>query len=202
MFLITASSLFTFQTSRRNPSLSSVASATSSLPTVSPFPKKSFGLPGSPLHGFRLAWLSLFFWGDSLTIISRCLSFVKHFFELFSKSFLCFPFLPPLVSDLLSISPFPPFVNAFFREKLSVFYGNITVVLGWIAQKHLFTAKKWPKQQRQCLRLRKRKVYFVKSFSSAYTGTVENDFAKSKQRQGELDVLLAVFVFDYFSCLR
>ena len=33
----------------------------------------------------------------------------------------------------------------------------------------------------------------MKSFSSAYVGTLENDFAKSKQRQGKLDVFLAVF---------
>jgi len=34
----------------------------------------------------------------------------------------------------------------------------------------------------------------VKSFSSLYDGTAENDFAKSKQLQGKLDVFLAVFV--------
>ena len=38
----------------------------------------------------------------------------------------------------------------------------------------------------------KRKVYFVKSFSSLYDGTTENDFAKSKQRRGFLDEILAV----------
>ena len=30
----------------------------------------------------------------------------------------------------------------------------------------------------------------MKSFSSAYSGTPENDFTKSKQRQGKLDVSL------------
>ena len=32
----------------------------------------------------------------------------------------------------------------------------------------------------------------MKSFSSAYRGTPKNDFAKSKQLQGKLDVSLAV----------
>ncbi len=41
----------------------------------------------------------------------------------------------------------------------------------------------------------KRKLYFVKSFSSLYGGTAENDFAKSKQPQGLLDVFLAVISF-------
>ena len=44
-------------------------------------------------------------------------------------------------------------------------------------------------------RLRKRKVYFVKSFSSLYDGTAENDFTKRKQPQGKLDVFLAVSLY-------
>ena len=38
----------------------------------------------------------------------------------------------------------------------------------------------------------KRRVYFVKSFSLAYKGTVENDFSKSKKWQGKLNVFPAI----------
>ena len=36
--------------------------------------------------------------------------------------------------------------------------------------------------------------YFVKLFSSAYGGTVENNFAKSKQCQEKFDVFLGIFM--------
>ena len=35
--------------------------------------------------------------------------------------------------------------------------------------------------------------YFVKLFSSAYGGTVENNFAKSKQCQEKFDIFLGIF---------
>ena len=36
--------------------------------------------------------------------------------------------------------------------------------------------------------------YFVKLFSSAYEGTVENNFTKSKQCQEKFDIFLGIFI--------
>ena len=116
MFLLTASSLFTFQTSRRNPSLSSVASATSSLPTVSPFPKKSFGLPGSPLRGFRLAWLSLFFEATAWLLYHAVFHLSSTFLNFFQKVFCAFLFFRLSWATCLVYHLFLPLSTLFFAK--------------------------------------------------------------------------------------
>ena len=48
--------------------------------------------------------------------------------------------------------------------------------------------------QSRCLKMT---VYFVKLFSSAYVGTVENNFAESKQWYGFLDENRTIFILFY-----
>ena len=111
-------------------------------PAVSPFSQKvllTFREPCLTLHNQRCACLTghpsevgqLDYY---ITLFASC----QVLFLLFLKKFFCTLFSASLSrSDLLSISPFSPFVNTFFKKILSVFWIFFLGLIMRTAQKPL-----------------------------------------------------------------
>ena len=125
MFLITASSLFIFQTSHFQKLCFWKSSQA---------PTSVGSRPPS-----KVGQLDYY-----ITLFASC----QVLFLLFLKKFFRTLFSAPLSrSDLLSISPYPPFVNTFFTKMLSVFWIFFLSLIMRTAQNHilcLFAQRHYP----------------------------------------------------------